>query len=182
MRLETIAIIFALATLPGCTSDNARIFNPDTVTKCQFNKQTIKNIFLEPVSMSNPDDDMNCFTCRMESIIYLPYRKPASGYIEEAFKKSLQSMNKLSAVRDTAHSMRISLTQIALDSYSGSWKVEGEIIIDSQPSIKVTSETAFKTSSLVASTCRNASAAFDKAVADFVVTVLSDQSVVRQLQ
>jgi hypothetical protein len=161
--------VLSLITLSGCTSMNVKSYRPDATDFVEFKSKNKHKYNVVSVSGSNT----NFMLCRIALKTCLPNKMTYESYIEQALKKSLASVDKLSSEAN-AKKINIVLSKITLNSLGGRWIISGYVTVDNKKPIYISSVTEFGTSLDDVVACHNSTEAFPEAVTKFVKDVLNN--------
>ncbi len=174
-------ISLSILTLSGCASYDVRNFSPDLVTTHQVAMKIHRKVAVGDFTMRGGKDS-NQILCRLAGNVYLPNKMTYTQYIKHAFQSELIASNLYVDNSHAAkHILSSEITNVVFDSLAGKWIIAGNINVDKQNVASITSTTHFGTSYDANSACKNVAEGFETATQQFVTKVLSNPTIVKQL-
>jgi hypothetical protein len=178
--LPALFSLFVLS-LASCSSYNVREFSPDIVASHQVASALHKKITVSEVSMP-VEKDNNQILCRLAGNVYLPNKMKYSQYIKNAFESELIAANRYADnINNATHNLSGNITEIQFDSLAGHWIISGDMQVDKNKAIQITTKSDFGTSYEANSACLNVAQGFEVATQNFVKNVLTNPSIRQQL-
>ena len=177
----TGVVSLSVLAMAGCSSYDVRNFNPDVVASHNVAMHVHKNIAVGSFTMPGGKDN-NKMMCRMAGNVYLPNKMTYSQYIRHAFESQLIAANHYSDNSNNAnHTILGEITKAQFSSVSGKWTISGNMQVDQNPTVSVTSVTDFGTSFVAESACKDVADGFETATQQFVSKVLSTSEILEEL-
>lgn len=182
MKIKTIVVplvlAFAAANLSGCVSVNAKAYQPDILTVNQLKSSLKNNVSVGTVKLEQ--GDTNKILCRLAGDVYLPDKMTYSQYIKQAFEEQLLAANKL-ADKSSDKALNVDLKAVDFSTVEGSWTISANISVNDNSPIFIKSVYDFGTSFVAYAACKSAGQAFEGAVAHFINQVLTNSSILKEL-
>lgn len=174
-KLSLSAVVLSVGLLAGCAKEHVINYNPNMVLANHLQTNLYSQVNVGQVTLAK--GDTNKMSCGIASNRYLPGNLSFSQTIRKALVTQLSAADRYNP--GSNNKINIALHDIQY-SDSGLWSLAGSVVVNQNKAVEIATQTQFPVSTF-SNTCHDAANYFNGAVADFVDQLLSNETILSEL-
>lgn len=179
MKILKIVLCSAalVLSLSACSTKPVNQYYPNMLLATHLKSNLYSAINVGAVTLKTGND--NKLNCHLASDIPLPNHMSFTQTIKTALETQLRAANRLNL--GSGNTLSLQMSKVAYDTSNGSWTLAGNAVVNGSKPIPVSNSVNFEVGTLPSTACRDTANHFNGAVSGFVTRVLSNQTVLAEL-